>query len=116
VGKYRAALIFRPADNFRENFNAVFAENKNPHTFATPFSKGLIAQPVQSICLTSRGSGVRIPLSPQIIPQTASKPAKSHDLAGFDVYTYPFHSILPKPYVNYPVSRKIPFADSLKPP
>ena len=46
--------------------------SKKSSTFALAFGKesifneiGRIAQLVQSICLTSRGSGVRIPLRPQ---------------------------------------------------
>ena len=34
-------------------------------TFAPQFAKGRLAQLVQSVCLTSRGSGVRIPQRPQ---------------------------------------------------
>ena len=50
----------------------IFAGNANYATFAVlkPASFedfGSIAQLVQSICLTSRGSGVRIPLLPLII-------------------------------------------------
>ncbi len=41
-----------------------FGEKKIGSTFALPI-RGSIAQLVQSICLTSRGSGVRIPLLPQ---------------------------------------------------
>ena len=42
-----------------------FAESKNLRIFAIPKQKnGSIAQLVQSVCLTSRGSGVRLPLLP----------------------------------------------------
>lgn len=34
-------------------------------TFATPYKKGRLAQLVQSISFTPRGSGVRIPHCPQ---------------------------------------------------
>ena len=54
-----------------------FAESKKLSKFAIPFEKrteqffkrnfGSIAQLVQSVCLTSRGSGVRLPLLPQKI-------------------------------------------------
>ena len=36
-------------------------------TFAIPLRNGSIAQLVQSVCLTSRGSGVRLPLLPQVL-------------------------------------------------
>ena len=41
-----------------------------------PAVQGSLAQLVQSVCLTSRGSGVRIPQLPQFFPQGAGKDGK----------------------------------------
>ena len=41
-----------------------------------PAVQGSLAQLVQSVCLTSRGSGVRIPQLPQFSPQGAGKDGK----------------------------------------
>jgi hypothetical protein len=48
----------------------MFGEKKNSATFAVP--KGSLAQLVQSICLTSRGSGVRTPQLPQVENQAVT--------------------------------------------
>ena len=57
--------FFIDFSDFLENFEKKFAPNKKTLTFAPAKKiKGSIAQLVQSICLTSRGPGVRIPLLP----------------------------------------------------
>ncbi len=45
---------------FLPTFAILFDEREEVHNI----SKGSIAQLVQSVCLTSRGSGVRLPLLP----------------------------------------------------
>ncbi len=47
----------------------IFAIPKQDGKFFTGIEEGSIAQLVQSVCLTSRGSGVRLPLLP---PEKAS--------------------------------------------
>ena len=77
--------------NHNKNCRRVFAEKEISSTFALPkrrknsernasgpLLKGSLAQLVQSICLTSRGSGVRIPQLPQ---------KKSHSLEWLFYYT-----------------------------
>ena len=64
----RSLQILR-ADNFTfwcKKVRQKFAETKKRRTFASLLKRkrGRLAQPVQSICLTSRGSGVRIPQRP----------------------------------------------------
>ena len=46
---------------FLPTFAILFNEREEVHNI----SEGSIAQLVQSVCLTSRGSGVRLPLLPQ---------------------------------------------------
>ncbi len=54
--------------NFCEFLAKKFVNSKKVRTFATlSAGKGRLAQLVQSVCLTSRGSGVRIPQRPPII-------------------------------------------------
>ena len=47
------------------NSKKFFAQIEICYSFAVPNSNGSLAQLVQSICLTSRGSGVRTPQLPQ---------------------------------------------------
>jgi hypothetical protein len=49
---------------FSETWPVVFAQLQFSFTFAVLKRKGSLAQLVQSICLTSRGSGVRTPQLP----------------------------------------------------
>ncbi len=66
--------------NFCEFLAKKFVNSKKVRTFATlSAGKGRLAQLVQSVCLTSRGSGVRIPQRPPIkksIPAVAKNPCK----------------------------------------
>jgi hypothetical protein len=49
------------------NFKSIFLQRIKSRLYLQPFQcdSGRLAQLVQSICLTSRGSGVRIPHRPQ---------------------------------------------------
>ncbi|WP_302534699.1 hypothetical protein, partial [Rikenella microfusus] len=42
-------------------FSIFFGESGKSRTFVSQSTQGSLAQLVQSVCLTSRGSGVRIP-------------------------------------------------------
>ena len=57
--------------------------------------KGSIAQLVQSVCLTSRGSGVRLPLLPPPARVNQSKILKSSDFGIFLLYNTPAVTVLP---------------------
>ena len=62
-------MIFKFTDNFiffKKKIHQSFAEFKNCTTFASAIKQyGRLAQLVQSIWFTPRGSGVRIPQRPQ---------------------------------------------------
>ena len=64
-------MIFKFTDNFiffKKKIHQSFAEFKNCTTFASAIKQyGRLAQLVQSIWFTPRGSGVRIPQRPHSI-------------------------------------------------
>ena len=57
--------VFWPKTERIGSVQKFFAHTEICYSFAVPIKEGSLAQLVQSICLTSRGSGVRTPQLPQ---------------------------------------------------